>query len=500
MKKILIGLCVLGLASIYSSVSAGNTHDNYYKKSHNKHRSKKLDKVLSRIIKSNSLTGNPLLNRTVPDINSPQAQLGMDLFFSKTLGGEHDSACVTCHHPVLGGGDNLSLPIGVEADNPDLLGSGRTNDDAAHNPEGGPPVPRNAPTTFNLVAWDKFQFHDGRIESLDKTSGTNGSGKLGIRTPDSPLGVADPLAGNNLLHAQARFPVTSNEEMKGFDHANYNNQSIRELLAGRLGGYGDEKNSLIDIDHWLEKFRLALLSPDGSTEQLITEQNVSMLIAEYERSQVFINTPWKRYIEGEKRAISRKAKKGAILFYSSSSEGGANCSSCHAGDFFTDESFHNLAMPQIGPGKGDNLPGYNDGHDDFGREQVTKDAADRFKFRTPSLRQVAITGPWGHDGAYNDLEQMVRHHLNPVEALNNYDINQALLASRADLDKIDIIAHQDKKRRQAIIDAIEIKPIKLTDEEIYDLMAFLHGLTDVNCIDLRKTAVTRVPSGLTVID
>ncbi len=179
MKKILISICVLGLASYNSAVVAGKMHNKKQHRQlmHSKKHHRQLDKALTRIINAQSLTGNPLLNRNVPDINSPQAQLGMELFFSKTLGGDQDSACVACHHPALGGGDNLALPIGVEADDPDLLGQGRTNEGVViNNPDGGPPVPRNAPTTFNVVAWDKFQFHDGRLESLDKIPGANGSG------------------------------------------------------------------------------------------------------------------------------------------------------------------------------------------------------------------------------------------------------------------------------------------------------------------------------------
>jgi len=309
MKKIVLGLCILSLISFNNVVSAKKKHNKDHHRHQHHHHKHRLNKKLKRIIRSNHLTGDPMLNRIVPDIDSPKAQLGMDLFFSKTLGGESDSACVACHHPVLGGGDNLSLPIGVEADEPDLLGPGRTNYGALNNPEGGPAVPRNSPTTFNVVAWDKFQFHDGRVESLDKTPGANGSGALGIRTPDSAFGVADPLAGDNLVQAQARFPVTSREEMKGFNHTQYTNQTIRELLAGRLAGYEDEANALIDLDHWLEKFRTALSSPDGDAEELITEQNVSMLLAEYERSQAFVNTPWKEYVQGNRKAISRAAKE-----------------------------------------------------------------------------------------------------------------------------------------------------------------------------------------------
>mgnify|MGYP000288195068 CR=1 FL=1 len=469
MKKIIIALSVLAVANVNTSALAGNLHD----------------KQLRRIITSNALTGNPLLNRTVPDINSPQAQLGMDLFFSKTLGGEYDSACVACHHPALGGGDNLSLPIGVEADTPDLLGFGRTNDYAANNPEGGPPVPRNAPTTFNTVIWDKFQFHDGRVESLDKTPGANGAGESGIRTPDSALGVADPLAGNNLVHAQARFPVTSNEEMKGFNHTSYSNQTIRELLAGRLGGYGDEGFALIDTNHWLEKFRFALSNPDGSAEELITEQNVSMLIAEYERSQAFVNTPWKKYIEGNKKAISIKAKKGAMLFFTSSSMGGANCSSCHTGDFFSDESFHNLAMPQIGPGKGDGA----DGSKDFGRARETGLTEDMFAFRTPSLINVEVTGPWSHAGSYTSLEAVVKHHLNATDAIDNYDEQQLDQVAIRNLDQMTVNTEEALSSENFALETVH-----LTNKQVGYLVEFLKTLTDP-CTQDRECLGQWIPDG-----
>ncbi len=105
-----------------------------------------------------------------------------------------------------------------------------------------------------------------------------------------------------------------------------------------------------------------------------------------------------------------------MLFYTDRSKGGADCSSCHQGDFFTDEDFHNLAMPQIGPGKGD-----GDGSKDFGRKRETGKMADKFAFRTPSLINVEVTGPWSHAGAYTSLESVIKHHLDPASAIANYD-------------------------------------------------------------------------------
>ncbi|MDF1582993.1 MAG: cytochrome c peroxidase [Methyloprofundus sp.] len=477
MKKILIGLCAFGVASYGVSATAGNM----YHMKHEKH----LDKALRPIISQLGLTGDPLLNRQVPNINGPQAQLGMDLFFSKSLGGNQDSACVTCHHPVLGGGDNLSLPIGVESDLPDLLGPGRTNDFALNNPEGGPPVPRNAPTTFNVIAWDKFQFHDGRVESLNPQQGANGTAG-GIRTPDSALGVADPLAGGNLVQAQARFPVTSNEEMKAFEHTSYTNQTIRELLAGRLGGYGDEGELLTDVGHWIEKFRVALSDDVSAPQDLVTEQNVSMLIGEYERSQAFANTSWKSYVEGNNSAISANAKKGALLFFTSSEQGGANCSSCHSGDFFTDESFHNLAMPQIGPGKGDGI----DGSKDFGRARETGLEQDKFAFRTPALINVEVTGPWSHAGAYTTLEAVIKHHSNATHAIDNFDDSQLQPANIRNLG----LKMQENTQEALNAPNFELETLNLTDMQVGFLVEFLKTLTDP-CVKDRECLDAWVPNG-----
>ena len=74
------------------------------------------------------------------------------------------------------------------------------------------------------------------------------------------------------------------------------------------------------------------------------------------------------------------------------------------------------------------------------------------------------------------------------------------MSPKENLNVIDFIAYTDASRRRAIIDAIEIEAMNLTNEEISDLMAFLYALTDVNCIDLRKSLVNRVPSGLSVAD
>lgn len=378
-----------------------------------------LDNELQSTLSNTNLTGDPTIGRTLPNINEPIPQLGMKLFFSKGLGGQKDTACVSCHHPKLGGGDDLSLSIGVSAVTPDLLGPGRLHSPLGVRYEGDPTIPRNALTTFNIALWDEVLFIDGRVESLTKTPGQNGAGAQGIRTPESAFGVADDL-GNNLVEAQAHFPVTSLEEMKGHSFTGVSSDDgYRNYLATRFQTTGLGNDALATND-WLVEFQAAFGA--GTAASLITYSNIAHALAEYQRSQIFINNPFKTYIEGDTTALSSDAKRGALLFFRTKEQGGANCISCHSGDFYTDEKFHNVAMPQTGRSK-DNFNGVN-ANDDFGRYRETRLESDKYKFRTPTLLNVTETGPWGHTGAYTSLFEAVKHHFNPQAAIDNYDFNQ----------------------------------------------------------------------------
>lgn len=424
--------------------------------------------------------------RNLPSIDSPKAQLGMQLFFSKALGGDSDSACVTCHHPMLGGGDNLALSIGVGAENPDLLGAGRAHSSSAQHFNDDPTVPRNAPTTFNMAFWDRALFHDGRVESLKGTAGQNGADGA-IRTPDSPFGSADPQAGANLSIAQARFPVTSPEEMRGFvTEAGNSNNAIRNRLADKLA----LRNNDLDASTWLQAFQIGFQQADGSAGQLITYANIADAIASYENSQVFIRSPWRQYIEGDKTAIDDNAKQGALLFFNSVENGGADCVACHRGGFFTDEDFHVIAMPQIGRGKGDGM----NGSDDFGRQRETGADDDRYAFRTPTLLNIEVTRPYGHAGAYNTLDSVIRHHLDPESALVNYDYSQldANIPTRDLISNGELAVAQLKRLQQASKSRLPSNA-NLNEAQIESLVSFLFSLTDP-CVKDRSCLAKWIPS------
>lgn len=416
--------------------------------------------------------------------DTAKEKLGQLLMFDKILSGNRNISCATCHHPFTGTGDGLSLPVGEGGEGLGVTRNTGLGQNAIHAR-----VPRNAPPLFNLGAREfSTLFHDGRV-ALDASEP---SGFL------SPAGDALPLGLDNVLAVQAMFPVQSDAEMAGQAGENpiadaaavgklAGVDGVWELLAQRLRG----------IDEYVDLFIDAFA--DVTTAADITYVHAANAIAAFEASAFRCSqSPFDRFVAdglANWDALSEQALRGGYLFYVD-----AGCANCHSGKFQTDHQFHAIGVPQIGPGKGDSSFNFDDGHDDFGRERVTGIAADRFKFRTPSLRQVAQTGPWGHDGAFADLEAMVRHHLDAMASLLIYS-PEAVLPSRADLDALDNIAHTSLARRQAIANAIEIEAVALNATQIGELMVFLNeGLTDHQCLDLSDTIPMRVPSDLSVAD
>ncbi len=440
----------------------------------NNHSPTSLDSQVRIEIDRQGLTGDLSSDRDLPSIDDPVAALGRVLFFTKGLGGAEDSACVSCHHPLLGGGDDLAQSVGVGAEEPDLLGPGRVHRQDAEGWDGGPPVPRNAPTTFNIGFWDSNLFLDGRVESLGKTPGANGDDGQGIRDPDTDFGVANPDAGDNLAWDQARFPVTSPEEMRGFEFAaGEPNEEVRNQLVARFRN-----------DNWLPLFQNAF-SSDEDADGLITERSIFRAIGAYERSQEFSDSPWAAYVQGDDDAIGSSAKRGALLFFRPLAGGGADCVQCHSGDFFTDEEYAVMAFPQAGRGKGNG----DTGDEDFGRFRETDDPEDMYAFRVPTLLNVAATGPWGHAGMFSTLKQVVRHHLTPADSIDDYFANLESNLAALEYDGYAIqTEHAEENTRKALaqlqanrdqgLDNVRPEDIDLSDDEIADLVAFLDSLTD----------------------
>ncbi len=121
------------------------------------------------------------------------------------------------------------------------------------------------------------------------------------------------------------------------------------------------------------------------------DQGVAKAIAAFERTVISSNSPYDRYLQGDETAMSASAVRGMNLF-----RGKAHCMSCHSGPNFTDSRFHNLGV------------GYKGGKfADEGRVVVTKRRLDTGAFKTPTLRSIALTAPYLHDGSEQTLEAVI---------------------------------------------------------------------------------------------
>src|SRR5690606_17855803 len=224
-----------------------------------------------------------------------------------------------------------------------------------------------------------------------------------------------PLDG--LMQFTMKGPIVNDNEMRAFLYSDLATPAeYREHLMKRLHGTEDTLyNTKPDAAaNWLALFRAAFDSSAENADEVITVLNTQRALAAYINSKVFVDTPWRRFLEGNDAAISTAAKRGAILFLNSKEAGGLGCSACHAGDRFSDEAFHNVGFPQFGRGFG------RSERNDLGRWLSTRAAADAQAFRTPMLLNVGRTAPYGHTGAFGTLRELLKYHADPASEADNF--------------------------------------------------------------------------------
>lgn len=409
--------------------------------------------------------------------NPDRVELGRALFFDKILSGNKNIACASCHHPLTHTSDGFSLGVGEGGQ---FHGNFRTLGEGDNAVRGR--VGRNAPALFNLGAREFIRLNLGGINEQTASGLRLLSGRF------TPAGLDNVLAG------QALFPLVTGVEMLGQVGENDVVNTVIGTTRG-ISSFPAQWEVLVqrlrEVPEYVSRFQAAF--PDVQDASAITIAHTVNAIAAFQAAEFRSdNSPFDRYLRGETDALNAAQLRGMDLFYNK-----ANCASCHSGKFQTDQNFHAIAMPQFGPGAQTQgaLP-----QDDTGREGVTRVAADKYKFRTPSLRNVALTGPYGHTGAYATLQAVIRHHLDPVAEFGEWDRSQVRMPSRADLDALDYKVMDDPNRSQPIAQANELLPMELTDEEVNDLESFLLALTDPNMLDMRRVIPASVPSGLPVGD
>jgi cytochrome c peroxidase len=188
--------------------------------------------------------------------------------------------------------------------------------------------------------------------------------------------------------------------------------------------------------------------------------------------------------------MTTSQKRGALLFF-----GKAGCISCHAvsgksNEMFSDFTQHVAGIPQIAPSFGNvtfDGPGANE---DFGLEQVTGNAADRYMFRTSPLRNVALQPAFMHNGAFVELEDAVRYHLDAIRGSTTYTTAQLPPDLRGPIGPL-----------QPVLDRLDPalrRPVALTEEEFSSLVDFLRdGLLDPDARPQRlmRLIPEKLPSG-----
>jgi cytochrome c peroxidase len=224
----------------------------------------------------------------------------------------------------------------------------------------------------------------------------------------------------------------------------------------------------------------------------ISYEMFARAIAEFEFTLTYADAPIDRYARGDLGALDQAEKRGALLFF-----GKAGCVSCHSvsgasNEMFSDFKEHAIAVPQLVPRLTNNQFDGAAGNEDFGREDATGDSADRYAFRTPSLRNVAVEAAYMHDGAFTSLTAAVRHHLDTRASLLGYDpAEQGLPADLAG-------PTGPREPLLAATDPLLAAPVGLTASEVDDLVAFVRdALLDPRATpgNLRKLVPSELPSG-----
>ena len=332
--------------------------------------------------------------------------LGRLLFFDPVLSGEGDVACATCHLPQFTFTDARQFADGVGGAG---LGPERSEGDSHVTGDPVPPTRRNTTTVLN-------------------TGMAHGVG--GQPAPDAPLFWDGRAQG---LEDQALKPLVVREEMRGDTLAGTDEEVLDSLVA-----------RLRQLPGYVESFSRAF--PDeaatGFDPSTVTVRNLGRALAAYQRELVTREAPVDRWIQGEDDALTARQKDGMELFFTR-----AACFVCHADPLYGSFGFFVTGVPHDGRG-GDVIPG-----DDVGREEQTGDPADRYAFRVPSLRNVALTAPYMHSGVFETLEEVVAFY------------------NAGARPRHPGIADED------LTSAVR-QPLGLTADEEAALVAFLEALTD----------------------
>ncbi len=403
-------------------------------------------------------------------VDPAKARIGQLLFYDKILSGNRNIACGTCHHHDHAGTDALSLGIGEGG-----VGVGPERTVGEGDDRIAKRIPRNAPALWNLGHRSvEVLFHDGRLSVSDLFG--NGF--------NSPAEEWLPEGLETVVAAQALFPLVAQFEMAGNPKENEIAGAIHDridaawpILAQRVRTIPEYGDMFVEAFETIER-------PEDVTIVEIGNAIGAFIIGEWQS----FDSPYDAWLAGT-APLPEDAERGRQLFFS------VGCSNCHSGPLFTDHGFHALGLPAFGPGRTRLFDPYAR---DVGRMGESDALEDAYRFRTPSLRNVALTAPYGHNGAWPTLEGMVRQHLDPAAARAAWTPETADLPAAPWLAPIDFVIQQDEREMVRQAARVDVDLPALSDAEVADLVAFLHALTGETAKSRPLGRPETVPSGLSV--
>ena len=421
--------------------------------------------------------GLSIKDRLGRPIDPKLANLGRLLFFDKIPSLHNDNACAGCHSPTNGFSDTQSIAIGIQNNN--LVGRNRH----------GPRNQRRTPTAANAPFFPAMMWNERFFAVSGDPFDNSGGFVFPLPEGATRFPPHDPII-RTLAAAQGELPPTELTEVAGFT-------GTAGTIGPQFDQFDDGKGSPVpppdasgSRNDPIRKEVLKRLNASPAYRRLFGESFPSVAaggpidfsmfgraIAEFEFTLTFANAPIDRFARGEHEAMSLPEKKGALTFF-----GKGQCVACHAvsgksNEMFSDFEMHVMGVPQIAPEFGiqkGNVIFDGPGEDeDFGLEQISGDSADRYKFRSSPLRNVALQAAFFHNGAFTRLEDAIYHHLHVFESARNYD------PIRAGVDKDLTIRLGPIEPVLARIDSLLLDPPLLTREEFDNLVIFVRtGLLD----------------------
>jgi len=194
----------------------------------------------------------------------------------------------------------------------------------------------------------------------------------------------------------------------------------------------------------------------------VNVDDIARAIASFERTIVSWDSRWDQFITGNAAVLSDSEMRGLIVF-----QGKGRCIQCHSGWNLADEKYHNIGI------------GWDSPEPDEGRFAVTKTDKDRGAFRTPTLRDVALTGPYMHDGRFDTLEQVVDYYSNGVIANPYLDVE--MRRSKLSLEEtLELYSQENRSERKGL----PVQQLDFTPQDTADLVAFMSALAGTGWQDI----------------